>query len=57
MMVSKDSLVLAAILRCGLTNICAIDKTEEVEQRNGWDNVQIDLQTQPALRLGVKRDK
>lgn len=32
------------------TDICAIDETEQVEQRDGGDDVQIDLQTQSTLR-------
>lgn len=33
-----------------LTDICAIDETEKVEQRDGGDDVQINLQTQATLR-------
>lgn len=39
-----------------LTNVGAIDEAEEVEQRYGRDDVEVDLEPQPALRLAIKLD-
>ncbi|KAJ8106704.1 hypothetical protein OPT61_g9364 [Boeremia exigua] len=37
-----------------ITNVGAIDETEKIQQRDCGDNVEIDLQPQPGLGLGVE---
>lgn len=40
-----------------LTNIGAVDEAEQVEKRDGWNDIEIDLQPQSRLSLRIERDK
>jgi hypothetical protein len=40
-----------------IANVCPVNEAEQVQERNGGDDVEIDLQPQPRLGLGVERDE
>jgi hypothetical protein len=37
-----------------LTNIGTINKTEQVQQRNGWHDIQVDFHAKSGFGLGIK---
>jgi len=43
--------------RARRTDICSVNKAEQIEKRDGRDKVQVELSAQPCLGLGVELDK
>jgi hypothetical protein len=40
-----------------LTDIGSIDEAEQVKQRHGWDDIEIDLPAELGFGLGVEGDE
>lgn len=52
--VALETQVLFKPSQSRITDVCAVDEAEEVEQRHGGDDVQVNLPPQTRLSLGVE---